>query len=171
MAIWVFTLVCGFATRAQAPLANPFVGMWKLSLERSRLSDSPPPNYVRFRGYQDRGGGWMYHTIVDSIGNAADFTFAAVRYDGKEYPVYTSLTLGRFLSLGAKSPRTVAFRTTDPRTLDYIDRVIGKITATGTSTVSKDGKTITETDRTFDSGGREKSKSIVVYEKQLLGQP
>src|SRR5579863_4954732 len=90
VAIGIFTVLWGLTMRAQAPEVNPFVGMWKLNLQRSQSSYSNPPNYSRLRGYQDRGGGWMYHTIIDSIGNAADFTFAAVRYDGKEYPVYTS---------------------------------------------------------------------------------
>src|ERR1700722_14817848 len=118
----LLTLICGLAMPAQAPVENPFIGSWKLSLERSRLSGTPPPNYVRLRRYEDHGGGWMFHTVVDSIGKAADFTFAAARYDENEYPVYSSQTLGTFLSAGTQPARTVAFKRVDLYTLDYTDR-------------------------------------------------
>jgi hypothetical protein len=166
--IGILTLLCGLTMRAQAPAENPFIGFWKLNLERSRLPTPPPANYVRLRRYEDQGGGWMFHTIIDSIGKAADFTFAAARYDEKEYPVYTSGTLGTFLSTGTMPARTVAFRRTDLYTLEYTDRQNGKISATGSSTVTKDGKTLTETNRTFDSQGKETSTSVVIYEKQVF---
>ncbi len=167
-AIGILTLLCGMAVRAQAPSESPFVGMWKMNLERSQLPFSPPPNYSRLRSYQDRGDGWMYHTVIDSIGNAADFTFATARYDEKEYPVYTSRTLGAFLSDGTKPARTVAFKRVDLYTLEYTDRENGKVSGTGSSTVSKDGKTITETDLTFDGQGKQTSRSVVIYEKQTF---
>ena len=110
----------------------------------------------------------MFHTVVSTIDKAADFAYTAARYDEKEYPVYTSETLGTFLSAGTMPARTVAFKRADLYTLEYTDRQNGKITGTGTSIVSKDGKTITETNRTFDSQGKETSSNVVVYEKQIF---
>jgi hypothetical protein len=166
-AIGALILISGCAVSAQSPAPNPFIGLWKLNIERSRLPGTPPPNYAAFRRYEDHGEGWMYHTIVFSWASGANFNFTAARYDRKDYPVYASSTdIGNFLSAGIRPPVTVAFKITDPHTLEYTDKTNGKITGTGVSTVSSDGKVLTETARKLDGQGKETSTAVAVYEKQ-----
>jgi hypothetical protein len=88
------------------------------------------------------------------------------RCDGKEYPVYVLRTLGGFVSTGTKPARTVAFTRKDPNTLEWTDRLDGKTTATGVNQVSEDGKTMTETTRSFDALGKQTSSSVIVFDKQ-----
>ena len=160
-------MACGFAIQAQNPEHNVFIGTWKLNLQKSKLQGSPPPNYADFRKYEDRGGGWMFHTIIFSWAGGAGFGFTAARYDGKEYPVYTSSDeLGAFLTQGTKPVRTVAFKLVDSHTLEFTDRENGKTSASGVCTVSTDGKVLTETDRLFDNQGKEKSTVVSIYDKQ-----
>lgn len=159
-------LLCAFATHAQAPAANPFLGSWKLNLERSKLSGKLPAGYVSFRHYEDHGSGWMYHTIVNTYETGASFTITAARYDEKEYPVYTSPQLGVFLTTGTKTPRTVAFKKVDPHTLEFTDRYNGTVSARGVCTVSPDGKTLTITDTDFDGNGKKASDNVFVYDRQ-----
>jgi hypothetical protein len=156
-----------FAIQAQAPPRNAFIGMWKLNLQKSRLQGSPPRDYASFRKYEDHGGGWMFHTLIFSYANGAGFVFAAARYDGKEYPSYASSSeLGAYLATGAKSTRTVTFKLVDSHTLEFADRENGRVSNTGVSTVSNDGKVLTETDRIFDKQGKETSPGVAVYDKQ-----
>jgi len=160
-------LACAFAVQAQEPPQNAFIGTWKLNLEKSRLQGSPPRDYASFRKYEDHGGGWMFHTLIFSYVNGAGFIFAAARYDGKEYPSYASSSeLGAYLATGTKPARTVTFKLVDSHTLEFADRENGKVSTAGVSTVSSDGKVLTETDRLFDKQGKETSSVVTVYVKQ-----
>jgi hypothetical protein len=164
--IGTLILACTSAIRAQSPVKNPFIGSWKLNLERSKIQGAPPRNYVSMRQYTDSGDGWMFHKSISSYDGGGDFTFPAARYDGKEYPVYTSATLGAFLTAGTKPARTVSFKLVDAHTLEYTDRQEGEIVAAGASVVSDDGKSLTETNRNFDREGKERSSVVAVYDRQ-----
>jgi hypothetical protein len=148
-------LLCSFALQAQAP--NPFLGTWKLN---------SPAGVISVRQYQDQGGGLMLHTIVTINPNGAGFTFTAARYDGKDYAVYVPRTLGEFVTNGTKPARTVAFTRKDANTLEWTDRVDGRITSTGVNQVSEDGKTMTESVKVFDRQGKQTSTAVTVYDKQ-----
>jgi hypothetical protein len=141
--------MCLFTLHAQAPIAaaNPFLGSWK-------------------RKYQEQGDGLMLHTIVTINPNGAGFTFSAGRYDGKEYPVYVPRTLGVFLNTGTKPARTAAFVRKDANTVRRTDRVNGWTSSTGVNQVSEDGRTMTETVKSFDQQGKQTSTSVVVFDKQ-----
>jgi hypothetical protein len=158
-------VACSFALHAQAPAAdaNPFLGSWKRNFEKS---GAPQPGVISVRQYQDQGGGLMLHTIVTINPGGATFTFAAVRYDGKDYPVFVPRTLGVFLDAGSKPARTVAFTRKDATTLEWTDRQNGRISSTGVNRVSEDGRTMTETVQQFDAQGKQTSSSVVVYDKQ-----
>ncbi len=110
----------------------------------------------------------MFHTLIFSYANGAGFVFAAARYDGKEYPTYASSSeLGAYLAPGARSARMVHFKLVDSHTLEFTDKENGKVSNTGVSTVSNDGKVLTETDRLFDKQGKETSTGVAVYDKQI----
>jgi hypothetical protein len=151
---------------AQSPTSNPFAGVWKQNPQRSKMNGTAPPEWRNFRRYEEQANGWMVHTISWSFAGGADFTFTTVRYDGMEYPVYTSSTLGAFLGAGNRTARTVAFKLTAPRTLEFTDRENGKVSATGVCTVSPDGKTLTEDDHAFDPRGKEIIHNVLVFDKQ-----
>ena len=161
--------VCSLTLHAQAPatIGNPFLGSWKLNLEKSGIPAQA--GVVVVRQYQDQGGGLMLHTIVTITpdpDHGARFDFAAAKYDGKDYPVFVPDTLGAFLNAGTKPARTVAFTRKDANTLEWTDRQNGRISSTGVNKVSEDGKTMTETAKSFDAQGRQTSSSASVYDKQ-----
>ena len=107
-----------------------------------------------------------YHVTINP--NGAGFTFSAARYDGKEYPVYVPRTLGVFLNTGTKPARTAAFVRKDANTVRRTDRVNGWTSSTGVNQVSEDGRTMTETVKSFDQQGKQTSTSVVVFDKQKL---
>ncbi len=119
-----------------------------------------------FREYRDAGGGLMLHTIVGVFGEGAGFTFVAVKYDGKPYPVFDEETLGTFVNNGAKPARMVTFTKKDALTLEYTERIDGRISSTGVNQVSEDGKTMTETVKVFDQEGKQKATSVSVFDKR-----
>jgi hypothetical protein len=70
------------------------------------------------------------------------------------------------LSAGTKPARTVAFTRKDANTLEWTDRQDGRISSTGVNQVAEDGKTMTETVKTFDRQGKQTSSSAYVYDKE-----
>lgn len=124
---------------------HPFVGIWKLSIQKSHMR-VPPGDFALYREYQDHGDGWMYHTVINVSARRVGFLFAAARYDGRQYPVYDGPLLGRFSSLGTGTPRTVEFDRISAYQFRWTDRTNGKVTGGGLCTVSADGATLTITD-------------------------
>jgi hypothetical protein len=155
--------VSGVPAQSPESSANPLIGVWKMNVEASRLQAGR--DYVSVRQYEERGG-WMYHTIIYGYPRGTGFTFTAVRYDGREYPVYTAETLGTLLSTGAKTPNTVAITRIDADTIRYTDRTYGAITSIGTCRISPDGKTMTETLTEFDPQNKQTFESTLLFEKQ-----
>ena len=126
---------------------RPFVGVWKLNVQRSQLQRPPSGDFVLYRQYEDHGDGWMFHTVINTSARGVGFLFAAARYDGKQYPVYNGLLLGRFSSQGAATPRTVEFDRISAHQFRWTDRTNGQETEGGVCTVSPDGNTLTITDQ------------------------
>ncbi len=132
---------------AQTDSGNqPFVGVWKLNVQRSHMR-APPADFALYRQYEDRGDGWMYHTVINVSSRGAGFLFAAARYDGKQYPVYNALLLGKFSSLGTPTPRTVEFDRISSHQFRWTDRTNGNVVEGGVCTVSADGNTLSITDQ------------------------
>jgi hypothetical protein len=133
--------------RAQTDSGNrPFVGIWKLNPEKSKLPARPAGSAV-YRQYADHGDGWMYHTVITVTARRTDFLFTAARYDGKQYAVYNGRNLGAFIRSGEKTPRTVEFTRIDAHKFLWTDRLNGKVVAGGVCTVSADGNTLTITNQ------------------------
>ena len=161
-------ILSAFSLRAQEPAAdsappapaapNPFLGSWK--------EVKAPAGVTRIRIYQDKGDGLMLHTILEIMPSGSDFTFAAVHYDGKEYPVFDSKTLGAFLDAEVKPTRTAAYFRRNARTLEWTERIDGKLSRTAVFAVSEDGKTLTETVKEFDQSGKLTGMPVFVYDRQ-----
>ena len=146
------------ASQAALAAANPFLGSWKEAKGQ--------PGTTRVRIYEDKGDGLMLHTILTISPQDTGFTFAAVRYDGQEYPVFVPKTLGAFINGDVKPPRTAAYFKRDDHTLEWTERVEGKIARTAVFKVSPDGKTLTENVKEFDPAGKQTGTSVIAYEKQ-----
>ena len=112
------------------------IGKWKLRID-------PPAHGTR--EYQDRGGGVTVSIRqgVNARGQAYYSSYAA-KVDGKEYP--------RFIK-GSTGITTIAFTAVDDDTVAYTLREDGKVTATGTTAVSKDGKELRVTTKSANGPG------------------
>jgi hypothetical protein len=124
-------------------------GTWKINPAKTT---DPPTSETRI--YEDRGGGFILSTRrgVDAQGRDY-FSQYAAKHDGKEYPR---------LVRGSKTLTTITFQQVDPYTSTYTLKSDGKVTATGKTVLSKDGKvlTVSTTDATWGQTTTE------VYDKQ-----
>jgi hypothetical protein len=98
---------------------------------------------------------------IEGINAQGNPMFAQVAYklDGKDYPVAT---------LGVQTVSdhsTDVFKLIDAYTVEFIDKRGGKVVATGTQTVSKDGKTLTYRGEGTNAQGKPFS-NVQVFEKQ-----
>jgi hypothetical protein len=130
--------------------SDPFLGKWKLNWGRSRSAEQAPRSAVR--KYTKSGEGvrvsedWVAfdgkHTKLEYIAN----------YDGKDYPVRSTRGV------------TVAFRHTDPFTVEGVSKTDGKINSTFRRIVSQDRKTLTIEMSKTESDGKA-STVLLVYER------
>ena len=133
-------------TSAQAPAGKSaplIVGTWKLNLEKSGLRNAPP-QLLQVRQYKLRDDGYLVGLAitVNGQGNPTFLHFTA-KSDGKDYPEYTNDLLADMLATGKQTTRTYAERIIDDYTTEWIDKENGRVTAQGTKTISRDGKTMT----------------------------
>jgi hypothetical protein len=112
------------------------IGKWKLRA-------TAPASGTR--EYEDRGCGVTVSTRqgVNARGQEYYSSYAA-KVDGKEYPR---------LIRGSNAITTIAFTQIDPDTVAYTLRENGRVTATGTTNVSKDGKVLTVTTKSVNAAG------------------
>jgi hypothetical protein len=124
-------------------------GTWKIN-----RSKTPDPPQSETRVYEDRGGGFILSTRhgVDSRGRAY-FSQYAAKHDGKDYPRMVK---------GSPGINTITFQQVDPNTSIYALKTDGKVTATGKTTISRDGTVLT-VETTSVANGR---TSVEVYDKQ-----
>jgi hypothetical protein len=129
-------VVCLSALEPGHAAVDKKIGKWKLRVE-------PPAQGTR--EYQDRGGGVTVSIRqgVNARGQAYYSSYAA-KVDGKEYPR---------LVKGSDAINTIAFTHVDDDTVAYTLRADGKVTSTGTTHVSKDGKVLTVTTKSVNATG------------------
>src|SRR5262245_19862383 len=150
-----FLAMCLFATSSLSSFAqtDPIIGTWKLNLAKSKFSPGPPPKSQTLT-YEAVGQGYkVTNKGTDAEGKPIDSQFTA-NFDGKDYPVsgnpdYDMTTLKRIDAYKTESTKKKA----------------GKVVVTTIRVVSKDGKTLTITEKGVNAKG-EKFSSIVVFEKQ-----
>ncbi len=126
--------------------ANPFVGTWKLNVEKSKFSDPAPRSRTR-TVYGLENGMIFVQEGVDSQGMNEGFT-GLVRFDGKErrsiYPGQTALC-----------------SVIDANTYVVVFKADGKETKRVTEAISNGGRTLTSTTR----GQGKEPESVHVFEK------
>jgi hypothetical protein len=131
--------------------ADPFVGTWRLNLEKSKFDPGPAPR-MRIMKIEAQENGYKY--TVDNVDAQGKPTNRGntIKYDGKEYPL-------------AASDTTITVKKIDENTHEIVIKQEGKQVQTGREVVSNDGKTMTRTIKGMTSQGQEYSE-ILVYEKQ-----
>ena len=75
-------------------------------------------------------------------------------YDGKDYPM-----------TGSATSDTIALKRIDAFTVETTQKKAGKVVATATRAISKDGKVLTNTSKGIDASGKPTS-SVTVWDKK-----
>lgn len=140
---------------------NPLVGTWKLNLAKSKYSPGPAPKSGTTKITAVAGGISLVADGVDDKGQATRASYAA-KFDGKDHP--EKMTLG-----GKANPKptadAIAWKKIDDYTYESTAKLKGQVMTTTHYTISRDGKTRTNTVTGKDAQGRTVNNTIV-YEKQ-----
>jgi hypothetical protein len=133
--------------------ADPMVGTWSVNLSKSTYSPGPAPRstITKFEPWEDGMRAAM--DVVDAQGNKIH-SEAAVKFDGKDYPIKGSPTAD---AISVK-------RVSDLQT-DIVWKKGGKAVMTGKSVISADGRTTTVKQTGTDPQGRSVN-NVIVYDKQ-----
>jgi hypothetical protein len=135
---------------------DPFLGVWKLSAEKSTYEAGGAPRSFT-RTYEDRGGGTIFMTTDVSVAEGSTRAYLVYRRDGQPYPE---------AAVGAGSIRMVTIKAVDPRTEDMYVIVDGKTSERPiTITISADGMTMTQVVSGKSSKGQPFTDTLV-YDKQ-----
>ena len=132
---------------------DPMVGTWKLNLSKSTYSPGPAPKSAinKFEPWEDGIKAMM--DIVDGQGNKIH-SEATLKFDGKDYPIK-----------GSAIADAVSVKQANEREADIVWKKGGKVTMTGKSVISSDGRTTTLTQTGTDPQGRTVNNTAV-YDKQ-----
>jgi hypothetical protein len=138
---------------------DPFVGVWRLSAEKSKYESGGPPKGFT-RTYEDRGDGTivMITDVVNAQG-ATTRSYLVYKRDGKPYPE---------AALGVESIRLVTVKAVDRNTEEMAFTVSGKPvenTTTITVSVSADGRTMTQVLSGKTGQGRTFTNTLI-FDKQ-----
>lgn len=142
--------------RAVTASRDPFLGVWKLSAEKSKYeSGGAPRNFTRT--YEARGGGTIFMTTDVTIPEGSARAYVVYRRDGQPYPE---------AAVGAQSIRMVAVKAINSRTEDVYFIIDGKTSETpSTITISADGLTMTQVVNGKNAKGQPFTNTVV-YDKQ-----
>jgi hypothetical protein len=134
---------------------DPWVGTWKVNLEKSTFSPGPKPTNPTTVKVESSAGG-VKITMDGMTAEGKPFhTETVAGFDGKDNPVK-----------GANRPNTtVAYKRIDDRTLESQSKIDGKPTTTVKISVSPDGKTLTATVTGKNADGQAVN-SVIVHDKQ-----
>jgi hypothetical protein len=172
--VGVALAVCSIVLHAQGPVPNmsPIIGMWKVNLEKSTYYPGPRPAGAVFgsqaRQYVDRGNGLVaeLRINVNLPGVPGLASVWSGRFDGKDAPVFNQGALLALLETGAKPMPTRAYKTVDPYTMEMTAKTGTAVNQTVNLSVSRDGKTLTETIKAFNMQGQQNAFNVVMYDRQ-----
>jgi hypothetical protein len=146
-------LVVSSIARTQSK--DPWIGTWKVNLEKSNYSPGPKPTVAATVKIESSAGG--IKTTIDGTNpeGKPTHTETVAAFDGKDNPVK-----------GAPAPNTTsALKRIDDRTFEVMGKVDGKPTVTTRVAVSTDGKTMTATQTGKDAQGQSVN-NVIVLDKQ-----
>jgi hypothetical protein len=127
----------------------PMIGTWKLNLAKSTYSPGPAPKSIiaKFEPWED--GVKATQDVIDPQGNKLHIEFTA-KFDGKDYPLK-----------GHPLADAISVKQAGERQFDIVWKKNGKVTLTGKSVISADGKTTTLTQTGTDAQGRTINNMII----------
>jgi len=147
-------------TAQTSAIDKAYFGTWKLNVAKSKYEPGPGPKEST-RVHEDRGSGFVLITTTGTNQRGEkNSSMYVYKPDGKDYPV------------AAKNQTvvaTIALRAIDPYTVEFDQKVDGKIVSSGKRVVSKDGQTMTITTKGTNQQGQPTSSSAV-WEK-VAGRP
>jgi hypothetical protein len=142
-----------FAAGMLAQATAPLYGTWKLNIAKSKYHPGPPPKSITATYEPSEGGIKALYDGIDPEGKPIHGEFTA-QFDGKDYPV-----------TGDPTRDTIAIKKTDEYHFTHTIKKDGKVTLTGHSIISRDGKVRTLTFIGIDAKGQKVNNSAV-YDKQ-----
>ena len=142
------------AVLATAQTTDPFVGNWRLNVEKSKYTPGPGPKSIAST-YEAAGKGYKVSVKNEPPSGPAQQYSYTTNLDGTDAPVT------------GNNPNAdmIAVKRIDARTLEHVSKKGGKPTTTQRNVVSADGKTRTVTTTGTDAQGR-KVNNVAVFEKQ-----
>jgi hypothetical protein len=146
-------LAVGSIARTQS--SDPWIGTWKVNLEKSTYSPGPKPTVAATVKIEPSAGG--IKTTIDGTNPEGKPTHTETvgGFDGKDNPVK-----------GAQAPNsTSALKRIDDRTFEVMGKIDGKPTVTTRAVVSADGKTMTATQTGTNAQGQSVN-NVLVLDKQ-----
>ena len=146
-------LALGSAAIAAAPAADTVVGTWNLNLAKSKFNPGPGPK-SQTRTYSESAQGLSLAT--KSVGADGKETTGQTTYkfDGKDYPV-----------TGSPDFDTLTAKKVDNFTTEFTLKRAGKVVATGSRTVSNDGKVLTNPTKGTDAKGAQYD-NLLIFDRQ-----
>src|SRR5688500_12208645 len=142
--------------RAVTARKDPFLGVWRLSAEKSIYESGGAPRGFT-RTYEDRGGGTIFMTTDVTVPQGSTRAYVVYRRDGQPYPE---------AAVGAEAIRMVAIKAVNSRTEDVYFIVDGKTSEKpSTITISADGLTMTQVVNGKNAKGQPFTNTVV-YDKQ-----
>ena len=140
---------------ARTQSSDPWIGTWKVNLEKSTYSPGPKPTVAATVKSEPSAGGLK--TTIDATNpeGKPTHTESVAKFDGKDYPV-----------TGAQAPNTTnALKRIDDRTFEVMGKVDGKPAMTTRVVVAADGKTMTATQTGTNAQGQSVN-NVIVLNKQ-----
>ena len=131
-------VVAGAASPAAAQGADPFMGTWRLSLEKSTFPGPPPaaPYVVTFEQNADGSILGIVYALDEKEARTA-VARITYRYDGKDYQDFDVVK-------NAPATNALSFTQVDRNTVDVTHKLNdGKLVFMERRTVSVDGRTMT----------------------------
>lgn len=136
-----------------AAQSDPHVGTWVLNVAKSSYTPGPGPK-AQTSVYTSAGDGLKVAATGTSADGTPTKTDFSIVFDAKDHP-----------ATGNPDWDAVSSKRVDSHTIDFTRKKAGKVVQTGTSVVSKDGKTRTVTATGVNAQGQ-KIKTVGVYEKK-----
>ncbi len=143
------------AGSSHAQSKDPWVGTWKVNLEKSTFDPGPKPTVPAEVKIEPAPNGMK--TTIDGVNPQGEKTHTetVAAFDGKDYPVKG----------GPNPDATSTLKRINARSFENQGKVGGKATVTTRIVISADGKTLTATQSGTNPQGQA-VKNVIVAERQ-----
>ena len=147
------TALAALGVHVAAQTADPLIGTWELNVAKSKYNPGPAPK-SETRTYVVVGQDISATTKgVDADGNPTSRQMT-LNYDGKDRP-----------ATGSPDLDALSLKQIDAFTAEFTLKRAGKVVATGTRAISKDGKVMTITAKGTNAKGQA-FNDVQVFDKR-----